>query len=133
MDFLIDENFPFISAGILQAAGHRVRTVSTIFRGLPDTKILTEAIDKEEYILTFDKDFGELVFKKKLPCPPAIILFRLSTYKPADPAEIILKLTNEKRYLFAGYLTVIHRNKIRQKKLPGQTLSDIENLGDITT
>lgn len=132
MDFLIDENIPLASAEMLQAEGHNIRTVATLFAGLPDAKILTEAIEKEEYIITFDKDFGEMVFRKNLPCPPAIILFRITTYKPTDPAEIILKLISEKRYSFVGYLTVIHKNKIRQRRLPGLSLKDIGDIGDIT-
>jgi predicted nuclease of predicted toxin-antitoxin system len=124
MDFLIDENFPLSGVKLLQDQGHNIRITASFLRGQPDARILAEAVDKEEYIITFDKDFGELVFNKKLPCPPAIILFRISNFSPADPVEILLKLINEKNYSFAGYLTVIHKNKIRQKKLPGISLKD---------
>jgi len=132
MDFLIDESFPLTSAEILQTKGHTTRIAARLFKGSPDTRILNEAIEKEECILTFDKDFGEMIFKKKLPAPPAVILFRLASHKPADPAELILKLIREQSFSFTGYLTVIHENKIRQKKLPQKLANDFDNPEDST-
>ena len=120
MNFLSDENFPLLSSGLLTKSGHQIRLVSTSLKGLPDSKVLKEAVENEEIILTFDKDFGELVFRQNLPNPPGIILFRLRSYLPEEPALIILKLFQENILSFAGFFTVIDKDKTRQKKFPVQ-------------
>lgn len=63
MQFLADENFPLDSIQLLKEKGFVVRSVFDVYRGKPDTFLLQEAVAAEEIILTFDKDFGELVFK----------------------------------------------------------------------
>lgn len=121
MNFLSDENFPLLSSGLLTENGHQIRLVSTTLKGLPDIKVLKEAVENEEIILTFDKDFGELVFRQNLPNPPGIILFRLRSYLPEEPALIILKLFQKNILSFAGFFTVIDKDKTRQKKFPVQS------------
>jgi predicted nuclease of predicted toxin-antitoxin system len=120
MTFLADENFPFISSQLLEQHGHKIRSAALLFSGLPDIRLLREAIEKEEFIITFDKDFGELIFKNNLPHPPDIILFRLQNFTPDEPAVILLNVIKENIYSFADYFTVIGKNKIRQRKLPGK-------------
>lgn len=119
MNFLADENFPLLSSGLSTTGCHQLRLVSTILQGLPDIKVLKEAIENEEIILTFDKGFGELIFRQNLPNPPGIILFRLRSYKPEDPALIILEILQQNILSFAGFFTVIDKDKTRQKKFPG--------------
>lgn len=120
MNFPADENFPLTSSKLPEQHDHQVRSVVFILKGQDDVRILSEAIEKEEFIITFDKDFGELIFKKNLPHPPAIILFRLQYFSPDKPAMILLNIIKENIYSFADNFTVIGRNKIRQKKLPGK-------------
>jgi predicted nuclease of predicted toxin-antitoxin system len=117
MNFLADENFPLISIKILEDHDHKVKSVFLLMRGAPDIKVLTEAIQNDEYLITFDKDFGEMIFKNNLPYPPGIILFRLNDFEPGDPAKILLSLIKENKISLTGYLTVITKNKTRQKKL----------------
>jgi predicted nuclease of predicted toxin-antitoxin system len=119
MNLLADENFPLFSARLLEQKGHKIRSVALLFRGIPDTKVLSEAIENEECIITFDKDFGELIFKYNFPHPPAIILFRMDNFLPDEPAKILINIIEEEKILLPGYLTVITQNKTRQKKLPG--------------
>ena len=117
MNFLADENFPLLSCEILKNDQHHLRLAAVEFRGQPDTSILKGAIENEEIILTFDKDFGELIFRNSLTPPPGIILFRLHSFTPDEPALAILKLMREKSFSFIGYFTVIDNDKTRQKKL----------------
>jgi len=116
MNFLADENFPLTSSKLLQQHDHKVRSVAYLLKGQPDSRLSNEAIEKEEFIITFDKDFGELIFKKKLLHPSAIILFRLHHFTPDEPAVMLLNIIKENIYSFAGYFTVISRNKTRQRK-----------------
>jgi predicted nuclease of predicted toxin-antitoxin system len=117
MNFLTDENFPLASSKMLEQNGHKVRSVSVLFKGYPDLHILKEAIEHEEFIISFDKDFGELIFKYNFPHPPGIILFRIRHFSPESPAFTIIKMISENIYSFEGYFTVIGKNKTRQKSL----------------
>lgn len=57
-----------------------------------DIDVLQRAVADSRWILTFDLDYGELVFRRHLDPPPAIVLFRLSTYGLLDPGRRALEL-----------------------------------------
>ena len=96
MNFLADENFPTKSILLLEKNNYSVRKVSTLFKGSLDTQVIQAAYKESEIIITFDKDFGELIFKVSLPLPSGIVLFRLQHFEPTLPAEILLnKIKNE--------------------------------------
>jgi len=117
MNFLADENFPNASCSLLEANGYVVRKVSLLFTGKPDKEILSIAYKENEIILTFDKDFGELVFKQNLPVPAGLVLYRLKEFMPHEPGSLILKYINEYALVLDGFFTVISPEKIRQRKL----------------
>jgi predicted nuclease of predicted toxin-antitoxin system len=117
MNFLADENFPNTSCRLLEANNHHVRKAGILFTGKPDEEILSIAYKENEIILTFDKDFGELVFKRKLPLPAGLVLYRLKKFDPADPANIILNYIKNFNLVLNGFFTVISSDKIRQKLL----------------
>lgn len=122
MNFLTDENFPLASSKLLKQNGHKIRIAAISFVGYTDKHLLKEALEGEEFIVTFDKDFGELIFKHNLPSPPGIILFRMQHFTPEEPASAIQKIISENIYSFTGYFTVITKDKTRQRKLPHQAL-----------
>ena len=60
MRFLADENFPGAAVAALRAAGHDVAWIGMEAPGGSDPEVLARAA-REERMLTFDKDFGELI------------------------------------------------------------------------
>ena len=116
MDFLADENFPLASVQLLISNNHNVRQASIVFQSNPDEVLLEKASIAGEIILTFDKDFGELIFKKQIPGSYGIILFRLQNYLPTTPAIILLDILKSDIQLH-NYLTVIDKTKIRQRPI----------------
>ena len=46
------------------------------FPGISDEEVLKRATDLNYIILTFDRDYGELIFRYHLINPPAVIYFR---------------------------------------------------------
>lgn len=117
MIFLADENFPFTSIKILRNSGYEVISVREIMPGVKDINILKKAQDERLIILTFDRDFGELVFKDKMAIPGGLVYFRIKHIKPDEPAVIILDLINTKEFLIEDNFTVIQRLRIRQRKM----------------
>lgn len=81
-----------------------------------DEDVIALAIREERLILTFDKDYGELVFRKGLKPANGIIYLRIETFEPHDPAEIIHALLESKRFDFENALTVADKVFVRQRK-----------------
>jgi predicted nuclease of predicted toxin-antitoxin system len=77
MRFLADENFPGEAIRQLEKGGHDVVWVRSIAPGIPDADIVAWAARESRIVLTFDKDFGELVWSAGLPMSSGIVLFRL--------------------------------------------------------
>ncbi|MCS6988005.1 MAG: DUF5615 family PIN-like protein [Chloroherpetonaceae bacterium] len=76
MKFLIDENVDQRIAERLIAEGFNVRQVSSIAPGASDEAILQISIAENEIVITDDKDFGELAFRRaKSSC--GVMLLRL--------------------------------------------------------
>lgn len=117
MRWLADE---CVDAGLvshLRAAGHDVVYMAEIAPAISDVEVLAHARAEDRLLLTEDKDFGDLVFRRSRPVP-AVVLLRV------DPAMHELK----KRRLDAtidrfgeklrGRYTVIEESKIRTRPLP---------------
>ncbi len=76
MRFLFDEGLPFRLAAFLEAQGHHVTIVGRDHPdALDDRDVLAIAVRERCILVTNDKDFGELVFRDKLP-HAGVILFR---------------------------------------------------------
>jgi predicted nuclease of predicted toxin-antitoxin system len=116
MKFLADENFPSPSVKLLRNSGLDVLYVLEFMRSAADQKILQFASENNLIILTFDRDYGELLFKYKTTNPAAVVYFRSFNDYPTQAAEKLLELLNLKLNI-ESYFTVIDSSAIRQRKL----------------
>jgi predicted nuclease of predicted toxin-antitoxin system len=62
MRFLANENFPLAAIEALRRAGHDTAWIQVDAPGSSDEAVLARAVRDERVLLTFDKDFGALVF-----------------------------------------------------------------------
>lgn len=77
MDFLADENFPLVSIRLLRNAGHNVVSVIEATPGGKDRDVLKRAHEENRVVLTFDKDYGELISAQGIcSCRPCIFPFQ---------------------------------------------------------
>ncbi len=116
MRLLANENFPKASVIALRENGYNVLSIGEDNPSIQDHEVIDIAIKEERLILTFDKDYGELVFKKGLKPPQGIIYLRIGTFAPKEPAEIIDKLIKSHKFDFDRHLTVVDNNFVRQRK-----------------
>jgi predicted nuclease of predicted toxin-antitoxin system len=116
MRLLADENIPQPSVRMLRAAGHDVEWMSEASPGTPDAEVLAQARRTDRVLLTFDHDFGELVYRDAAPAPAAIILLRLDPADPEEPGRLLLLLSRTEIAVI-GRFTVIDRERIRQRPL----------------
>ncbi len=116
MKLLANENFPLKSVNLIREAGFDILAISSYFSGILDSEVMKIAIDENRLILTFDRDYGELVFKKGYKPSAGIIYFRWDSFFPEEPGEYFIKLCNESKMQFNNMLTVISKDNIRQRK-----------------
>ena len=74
--FLANENFPKPSIALLRDNGIEVKSIQEEFQGISDDIVISVAIELNLIILTFDSDYGELIFKHSRDNPPAVVYFR---------------------------------------------------------
>jgi len=116
---LANENFPGEAVEVLRSGGHDVVWVRTDAPGSKDRVILERGESEKRLILTFDKDFGELAYRLRIPASSGIILFRISTSSPTIVAQKI-KAVLESRTDWMGHFAVIEDTQIRMRPLPAK-------------
>jgi predicted nuclease of predicted toxin-antitoxin system len=117
MQFLANENYPLKSVHLLREAGYDVRAIIEDSPGIDDKTVLSQAKDESRIILTFDRDYGELVYRHKQPIPIGIIYFRFDPTTPEEPAEYLLEVLKLEALIIENKFTIIERNRIRQRPL----------------
>jgi predicted nuclease of predicted toxin-antitoxin system len=81
--FLVDENLGASLASHLKALGHDAVPVSERARGASDEQVLALAVKEQRILVTEDKDFGALVFRRGMP-HAGLLLVRLRRSMPAQ-------------------------------------------------
>lgn len=116
MKFLANENFPYPSIIVLKQLGYDVTSVIDLSPGITDEHIMQNAITESRTILTFDRDYGELIFKKGYRPPSGVIYFRIDDYLPEYPAHLLIDFLNRNPKINNTF-TVIHQSLIRQRRI----------------
>lgn len=114
---LANENVPLPSVTLLRDAGFDVAAIAESRPGLPDRAVLELAVADARWIVTFDRDYGELIYARDMPSPPALILLRVRSYRPEDPGRVLVELLLEPSR-FAGQFVVVEESSIRIRPLP---------------
>lgn len=119
---LLNENFPAPSVALLREAGFDVLSIAESFAGIKDEDVLSLAVREQRWLVTFDRDYGDLIFLRGHPTPPAVILLRVATYRPTEPAAWIIELSRSVQNCL-GKFTVFDGSTIRSRPL----LRDVSN------
>ncbi len=112
MRLFADENIHAALVRWLRAGGHDVRYVAEESRSLPDKAVLHEATKDGRFLITDDKDFGDLAIRQKLPTL-GIILVRLSSPILAQRIEKLSRVWPTIETNVRGNLVVVSDDKVR--------------------
>ena len=118
MRFLADENFPLPSLRRLRGADHDVAAVASEEPEVPDERVLFRAFREGRIILTFDRDYGRLLYESGLPPPSGVVYFRFVPSSLEEPAEYLLRLLGPPDFSVLDRLPVVERDRVRQRVLP---------------
>jgi len=120
-----NENIPIVSVMALRDAGHDVLSLSEGSPGATDEAALALARAEGRTLLTFDRDYGELIFGRGLPSPPCVIYLRFDPKTPTEPAEILQALFVQVAAAVEGYFFVVERDSFRRRPLPQADGNDV--------
>jgi len=116
MRILADEDFPGLAVTALRHRGHDVVWVGDHYPGAGDAELLDVAEKENRILLTFDKDFGDIAFRRRLPITCGIVLFRCrisSLRRFADFAVEVL----ESRDDWSGNFALVEWTRIRMRPM----------------
>ena len=113
--FLANENFPRPSTIILRENGFSVKSIQEDSPGISDDEVIKIALNSNLIILTFDRDYGELIFRYSKDNPPAVVFFREKGIVPEFAGSSLLTLLSNTEVSLVGAFTVIEANNVRQR------------------
>ena len=115
--FLADENVEMDIVDRLKSLGHIAVHASELTPGRPDTAVLRAASQAGKVLITNDKDFGELVFRRHHRSA-GVILVRLPGRPPATKARLVAHAVQRYGEELLGAFVVIGPRTIRLRRVP---------------
>ncbi len=116
--FLANENFPRPSILLLRDNGFEITSIQENFQSITDSQVLQIAKEKDLIILTFDKDYGELIFRYLNESPPSVVYYRYKGLNPLYAGEVLLEILRDGQIKLKNAFTVIDNKGIRQRFYP---------------
>ncbi|TAD87403.1 MAG: hypothetical protein EAY75_06195 [Bacteroidetes bacterium] len=113
---LANENFPYKSIFYLRSKGFDVLSIGMDNPSILDSEIMTIAINQERTILTFDRDYGELIFRYGYRPVMGVVYLRLNEYEPHEPGLIVERIICNDEIDLTNALTVLDNSGIRQRR-----------------
>ena len=114
--FLIDESSGRKLFDFLKQNNYDILFVADILHGAADVQILEFAEKEKRIIITNDKDFGELIFRFKLPSH-GVILLRIKEDFPETRQQFVSLLLEAHKDKLSNSFVVLTEGKIRIRKI----------------
>ncbi|QEP43368.1 hypothetical protein D5085_09685 [Ectothiorhodospiraceae bacterium BW-2] len=116
MRWLLNESIPLTTIRELEAAGHDVLAIKEHSLGSRDEDVMALVHRERRVIVTFERDYGELVFRYRLPQPAGVVYLRFAPQTLQESAAHLLQLIASGAVL-EGKFTTVDRTHIRQRPL----------------
>ena len=116
MNFVADENIDTEIIDHLRDAGYEICSISEEFPGVSDEDVIKITNKHNAVLLTADKNFGELVFRKG-EVIKGVVLVRIFGVSQQEKSQMILDAFNTHADDFVDCFTVISKKKIRIKRM----------------
>ena len=117
MRLLADENIPRFVVEFICSRGYDAIWIGNVAPGIKDREVISLATTQERTLITFDTDFGELIFRLGVGAPFGIILFRLPPDSPSGMAQSIVRALESQKD-WRNRFSVVDENRIRMRPLP---------------
>ena len=117
MKILADEGVDYPVINALRNLGHDVQSIAEESPGLSDEIILRKAAGNHFLLLTADKDFGELVYRHRLP-HAGVMLLRLEGASESEKIRLVCTALAENEIHLAGNFSVLTPRELRIRQTP---------------
>jgi predicted nuclease of predicted toxin-antitoxin system len=117
MRLCANENLPEDCVLRLRQDGHDVLWIREAAPGISDDIVLARAATEDRLLITFDKDFGELVFRRGAKASQGVVLFRIAQPSAAAVAERVSAVLAS-RDDWSGHFCVVENFAVRMRRLP---------------
>jgi predicted nuclease of predicted toxin-antitoxin system len=115
MNLLIDESVDRQTVARLRQEGHDVLYVAEMEPGITDDLVLNRANERGALLVTADKDFGELVYRRG-QINAGVLLIRLLGLSNEKKAEIVATTIREHADELPQAFSVVSPSSIRIRK-----------------
>jgi len=112
MKFLADESLEYPIVLFLKEKKIDIIAVRDFMKGAEDWEIIEYAFNNEMFIITLDKDFGELTFRLK-KSTYGIIFLRLTEMDHLSKAKLLLTAIEKLTIEAKNHFIVIDKLKVR--------------------
>ncbi len=115
MNLVADEN---IDRGIverLRRDGHLVEWIAELSPSVSDEEVLMLAVNAGAVLVTEDKDFGELVYRRRL-AHSGVLLVRLEGLDNATKAQVVSLAIQENLAELPGAFAVVSSDSVRLRR-----------------
>jgi predicted nuclease of predicted toxin-antitoxin system len=114
--WLADECVASSLVAFLRTQGHDVLYVAEAAAGLSDADVIALALHEKRLLLTEDKDFGDLVFRRERTVP-GVVLMRIGSENPVlKSTRLAAAIERYGEGLFGRYM-VIEEGRFRSRHL----------------
>ena len=86
-----------------------------IILGIQMREVINLANQESRLIITFDSDYGELIFKKNFKPTHGVVYLRWQSFQSEAPGIYLNQLFSESNLTFRNKLTVVSSDFIRQR------------------
>jgi predicted nuclease of predicted toxin-antitoxin system len=114
--WLADECVAAPLVEFLRSLAHDVRYVAESASGLSDMDVIELASSEKRILLTEDKDFGDLVFRRKRAVP-GVVLMRIGSENPAQKTIRLAAAIERYGEGLFGHYVVIEEGRFRARRL----------------
>jgi predicted nuclease of predicted toxin-antitoxin system len=115
--FLANENVPADAVEAVRQAGHDLAWVREAMPGADDDAVLAHALAEGRVLVTFDKDFGELAFRRGKKATPGVLLLRPRLRAPEYVSQFLLAVLAQS-ISWEGHFCVAREGRLRTLPLP---------------
>lgn len=116
MKLLVEEGVDYPVVEALRTADLDVSSVLEDAPGASDEAVLSRAVDEDRVLVTGDKDFGEMVYRRHLDVA-GIVLVRLEGISPNEKASLVVEIVEQKGTVLEGRFTVVGPNRTRMRSM----------------
>jgi len=114
--YLANENAPAEAIKAARRAGFDVTWMSEIAPGADDDTVLAISVAEQRVLLTFDKDFGEMTFRRGKDASCGVILLRPRLRSPAYLGRFLVNVLKQ-NLDWVGHFTVAREGSMRSVPL----------------